>query len=75
MTNKEAIRLLSLLTQTMVDPDFEPQTVAAINMGIEALINTSDQGYSHCRERNRCAIYDNFNIDYCSDWRCELDVR
>ena len=71
MKNTEAIRILSLFAQTMIDPDFEPQTVAAINMGIEALIKTSDKDCSRCRERNRCAIYDNFNIDYCSDWGCE----
>ena len=22
-----------------------------------------------CAELGRCAIYDNFNIEYCSDWR------
>ena len=30
---------------------------------------TADQDCSQCRERGKCAIHDNFNIDYCSDWR------
>lgn len=24
---------------------------------------------SRCIHKGRCAIHDNFNIDYCSDWR------
>ena len=37
MTNKEAIKLLSMLPMTVLDADFSSSTVAAINMAIEAL--------------------------------------
>lgn len=40
----------------------------AITMAIEALNKTSDKLCSRCQHINICAIFDNFNIDYCSDW-------
>ena len=38
-------------------------------MAIEALRQTADKDCSQCKDKGRCAIHDNFNIDYCSDWR------
>lgn len=42
-----------------------------IEEGISTLEITSDKNCSRCIDKDKCAIHDNFNIDYCSDWRCE----
>lgn len=41
----------------------------SIKIAIESLEKTSDEGCSRCIYRGKCTIFDNFNIDYCSDWR------
>ena len=41
----------------------------SVRMAIEALEKTSDKDCSRCKDKNCCSIHDNFNIDYCSDWR------
>ena len=41
----------------------------ACMIGVEALRQTADKDCSQCKDKDRCAIHDNFNIDYCSDWR------
>ena len=43
----------------------------AVGDAIYALEKTSDKNCSKCIDKGKCAIHDNFNIDYCSDWRCE----
>lgn len=78
MTKEEANELL----QFMADEGFwfEDETGnreffpcgeerAAIDIAIKSLQQTADKNCSQCLERGKCAIYDNFNIDYCSDWR------
>ena len=52
----------------LVYADPEPY---AIETAISALEKTSDKNCSMCIDKGKCAIHDNFNIDYCSDWRCE----
>lgn len=41
----------------------------AYKFAIAALEKTADKDCSQCLDRGKCAIHDNFNIDYCSDWR------
>ena len=43
-------------------------SLSALDLAISALEKLSDKNCSRCVDRNRCAIHDNFNIDYCSDW-------
>jgi len=38
-------------------------------VAISALEKLSDKNCSRCVDKNRCAIHDRFNIDYCSYWR------
>ena len=56
------------LTELKMDTDAIRE---AYEMAIEALQQTGDKECSRCINRGKCAIYDNFNIDYCSDWRPE----
>lgn len=46
----------------------EQYALLALDLAIDALEKQSDKNCSRCADRNRCAIYKNFNIDYCSDW-------
>ena len=71
MTNKEAIEQLKELRMWMArEFGVEPNELdrESIHMAIEALEKTADKECSRCQHRNRCSIFDNFNIDYCSDW-------
>ena len=38
-------------------------------MAIKALKLTTVKECSTCSDKGYCAIFDNFNIDYCSDYR------
>ena len=68
MRNEEAIeRLESWLKNLPKEIDYTVKET--YEMAIKALRQTADNDCSQCRERGRCAIHDNFNIDYCSDWR------
>lgn len=43
----------------------------AEKVAISALEKQSDKNCSKCINKDKCAIHDNFNIDYCSDWSDE----
>lgn len=61
MTNKEAIKLLSMLPMTVLDADFSSSTVAAINMAIEAL-----------QERPKGRWIEVYDLDYLKFiWSCD----
>ena len=46
-------------------------SLSALDLAIAALEKNLTKNCSRCVDRNRCAIHDNFNIDYCSDRRNE----
>ena len=48
---------------------YEEPEPYALELAISALEKTSDKNCSKCVNKSKCAIHDNFNIDYCSDWR------
>ena len=76
-------RLIEELNNTKLDIHLRtsmtpPQIVnATIEQHLEHAIDIinrqpqTDKDCSKCLDRGKCAIYDNFNIDYCSDWRME----
>lgn len=41
----------------------------ARKLAAKMLEHTTDKDCSQCLDKGHCAIHDNFNIDYCSDWR------
>ena len=45
------------------------QDIEALKLAIEALELTSVKECSTCLDKGCCAIFDNFNINYCSDYR------
>lgn len=46
-------------------------SLSALDLAIAALEKISDKNCSRCVDRNQCAIHNNFNINYCSDWSVE----
>lgn len=64
MTREEARETLEFLK--IMDG---PKLREAVDMAIEALKLTSVKECSTCSDKGCCAIFDNFNIDYCSDYR------
>lgn len=64
MTREEARETLEFLK--IMDA---PKLREAVDMAIEALKLTSVKECSTCSDKGCCAIFDNFNIDYCSDYR------
>jgi len=45
------------------------------DLAISALEKTSDKNCSRCIDKGKCVIHDNFNIDYCSDWRYQNEFN
>ena len=70
MTEQQAIEYFKMRLRERTHPPTTAQQ-KAFTLAIPALEKTSDKECSKCIERGKCAIYDNFNIDYCSDWRME----
>lgn len=64
MTREEARETLEFLK--IMDA---PKLREAVDMAIEALKLTLVKECSTCSDKGCCAIFDNFNIDYCSDYR------
>lgn len=50
---------------------FYQRIVEYYDIVIEAIDKTTDELCARCAYKNKCAIFDNFNINYCSDWREE----
>jgi hypothetical protein len=72
MTNQEAIEILRDTPIDLRSPredDIHTLYAKAQMMAIEALKLTSVKECSTCSDKGCCAIFDNFNIDYCSDYR------
>lgn len=76
MNNINLLKSLYKKSYKMVDGrqkggfiDHEEPVNKAIAVAISALEKTSDKKCLMCIDKGKCAIYDNFNIDYCSDWR------
>lgn len=65
MNTEETIKALTFLGDCMCAADWKE----ALNTAIKSLEKTSDKNCSKCIDKGRCAIYDNFYINYCSDWR------
>lgn len=45
--------------------------LAKLGITLERIALLVEKECEHCADRSKCAIYDNFNIDFCSDWREE----
>ena len=52
-------------------PRAHAEAEKTMDLAISALEKQSDKNCSRCVNKNQCAIHDNFNIDYCSDWSVE----
>lgn len=73
MTNKEALEFAkqehAAYKRKVKDGlTFYQKIVDYYDVVIEALEKTSDKLCARCTHKNKCAIFDNFNVDYCSDW-------
>lgn len=71
MTKKEAIEIILDLDIRTGRSQGKNRIAEAFILAIDSLEKTADKDCSRCRDRGKCAIYDNFNIDYCSDWSAE----
>ena len=71
MTEKEAMEIINDLEIYLGRAQCKGSIIRAVIKALESLEKTADKECSRCIDRGRCAIYDNFNIDYCSDWRIE----
>lgn len=67
MTNKEAIEIIKI-AMAEVEWDYPMDYTVAFEKAIEVLEKTSDKLCSRCVHINVCTIFDNYDIDYCSDW-------
>jgi len=43
--------------------------LAKVGITLERASMLVEKNCLHCVEKDKCAIHDNFNIDFCSDWR------
>lgn len=70
MTNEQIIKTLRIVLEKVEwNYPMDDYSVA-----IKKVINKlSDKNCSKCINKDKCAIFDNFNIDYCSDWRIAKD--
>ena len=81
MTNEEAIQELDSRKLTMsmcIDIESCIRANKAIELAISALEENDklkaeieqlkSRTCQSCVNKGKCAIFDNFNIDYCSDW-------
>ena len=78
MNKQEAIKSLKNIVEywtyrpTIVEYwTYRPTEIEAAKLAISTLEKTSDKNCSMCIDKGKCAIHDNFNIDYCSDWSCQ----
>lgn len=71
MKDREVIEILNDMKGVFGKRGHEQYSLYAIDRAIAALEKQSDKNCSRCVNRNRCAIHDNFNVDYCSDWSVE----
>ena len=69
MTREEAIQTLNAMFCQYSHIRKSDSEWDAIIMAIEALKLTAVKECSTCSDKGCCAIFDNFNIDYCSDYR------
>jgi hypothetical protein len=67
MTNEEAIKVIETIDGLLIGEGYDWEH-EGLRLAKEALKKQSDTDCSRCRDRDKCAIHDNFNIDYCSDW-------
>ena len=72
MTESRAIEIIEY-TKTFNEFKRTAHNIA-FDMAIQALEKTSDKNCSRCINKGKCAIHDNFNIDYCSDWSDEQEA-
>lgn len=66
ITNEEAI---AHFKYGITHDIFSEPVISYAKLAIEALKLTSVKECSTCLDKGCCAIFDNFNIDYCSDYR------
>lgn len=74
MNKKEAIKEIEQLINKGIvlkttTVNIPRKSVEAFETAIKSLKLTSVKECETCLDKGCCAIYDNFNIDFCSDYR------